>query len=202
MNNNTKLAAVFLTTLFILCFSSLSCSPKSVTVTLPAKTTIIPTTQTVTTTSSTTTTAISMSIVTITNHTTIINPTTNTTTPTAPPVTTTTTLIAPPVTTTKPPLTVTQYWPPVTKMYMEAYYYYLPLVSKGQTVNFTVNSSGAPLSYYVRDPANNVIMNVKIDFGTLVSSNSFIASIDGTYALECVPAEGLPTVFSLSFYFS
>jgi hypothetical protein len=194
MSKNIKLACTCLVAILVLCFVSLSCSKPPVTVTLPVVTTTVPVTQTLTTTSTVNATTI--------NTVTITNPTTITATATAPPVTVTTTIVPPPVTTTKPPMTITQYWPPVTKLYMEAYYYYLPPLAKGQTVNFTLNNSGSPLSYWVRDPATNLIISGKMDSVTLSYSSSFTAAISGTYSIECVPAEGLPTVFSLSFSIS
>jgi hypothetical protein len=96
-------------------------------------------------------------------------------------------------------VTITQYWPPVTSWYTSAYYYRLPAITQGQTVNFTLIHEGASLFYYVRDPANNVILTGTIASDTMSGSDSFTATTSGVYSIECVPSEGYVTVFSLSF---
>ncbi len=197
MNTNITLAGSCLITTIVLFIGSLSCTRTPLTTTLPAKTITIPVTQTITATNVTVYTTVA-----VTNNTTIVNPVASTITTTVPPITTTTTIVPPPVITTKPALTITQFWPPATGTNLTSTNYFLSSLLKGQIVNFTITPGGFPLTYYVRNPANDVIMNSKIEIGTLSASESFTVTMDGTYTIQCVPDLGLPTVYSVLFYIS
>ncbi len=84
-------------------------------------------------------------------------------------------------------------------MYLGAIYFYLPTVTQGQTVTFTLKYEGFPINYYVHDPANNVRLFGKIESSTKSGSASFTASISGIYSVQCVPTDGIIDVFTLSF---
>ena len=155
-------------------------TPSTVTATLPAVTQTSTTTSIVTTTSSTT-----------------VNVTS-----TIPPVTLTTTLVPPTVTTSTPPVTVTQFYPPSTSQMLGAIYYYLPPVVAGQKITFTIKYEGAPVDYFVRTPANNVILFGRAESATKSETDSFTAGLNGVYVIQCIPAEGEIDVFTLSFIVS
>ena len=185
MNIKIKLVCACLLAILVLGTFSLACSNTRVTVTAPAVTKAV--TQTLTATGYVTSTI------------TTVNPVLVTATITTPPLTVSTTIVAPTITTTRPPVTVTQYWPPVTKYNPNAYNYYLPSLTKGQTVNFTLKIDGAPLTYWVRDPTyTNVILTGKVDSSGTGGSGSFTALLDGVYTIECVATEGLAS-FTLFF---
>jgi hypothetical protein len=197
MNGSRILVGSCLLTILSLFTGSLSCVRTTLTTTLPTKTITLPVTQTIIATNVTVYTTVA-----VTNNTTIINPVASTITTTAPPLTTTTTVVPPPVTTTKPALTIIQFWPPVTGTNLTFTNYYLPALVKGQIVNFTITTGGFPLTYYIRNAANEVILNSKIEIGTLSSSGSFTVTMDGTYTMQCVPDLGLPITYFASYYIS
>ncbi len=194
MSKKTILFSICSVMLLVLVLVSLSCIATPVTLTTPTVTKTLPVTQTLTKTSSVISTVTTISSTTVT--------TTVTATTTAPPATVTATVIPPPVTTTRPPLTVTQYWPPSTSFLPQPFFYYLPPLTTGQTVNFTFKSSGPQISYFVRDPASVVILTGKTDSVTLTGSGSFTASISGVYGIEATPPDTAIAVFTLSFYMS
>jgi hypothetical protein len=190
MNKQSNIFGSCLILSLVLFLISASCAKSPVTLTLTG----IPVTQTV----------VATDFVSVTNNTTIVNPVASTVTTTAPPVTTTivTTVIPPTLTITKPAPTVTQFWPPVTGTDTVSTNFFLPPLVKGQTVNYTIKNGGLPMTYYVRDPGNNVITTAKIDFGTLSISNSFTAATDGVYTIQCVQDSTLQNPYSVSFYIS
>jgi hypothetical protein len=186
MNDKTRLVSICLAAVLglELLFSSCGKTASPTTITLTS-----PVTQTVATTISSVST------------TTVVSPTIVTATITQPAVTATTTVTGPAVTTTKTSPTVTQYYPPVTKSTGDAYDFFLPALTAGQTVNFTLNLDGASLNYFVRDPTFAVIQTVNIPAGTKTSSGTFKAALSGTYTIECVATEG-QVVFTLFFSIS